>query len=61
MSAEEKRQEESLLAGERGRIADMILHRPSAWWTPTMIAEAIRRGERCHPECPECELEKEAP
>lgn len=52
--------EDEIRKDERERLARMIEHHPDRWWSSSEVASAVRRGERCHPECAECELETEA-
>lgn len=46
------------LQAEREALARMIEHHPDRWWSSQSIANDIRRGVHCHPECPECDLER---
>lgn len=48
------------LAKEREALATMIEHHPTKWWTPRDIADAVRFGVRCHPECPFCDIDRRA-
>ena len=46
------------LQREREALAKMIEHNPDRWWSSSEVAAAVRRGVKCHPECPECELDR---
>lgn len=48
------------VAAEREALARMIEHREDRWFSAKAVAEAVRRGEKCHPECPLCRLEGRA-
>jgi len=47
-----------LIIAEREALARMIEHKPDAWWGSGSVANSVRNGEKCHPECEMCELEK---
>lgn len=46
------------LQAEREALARMIEHHPDRWASPQGIANDVRKGVHCHPECPECDLER---